>query len=240
MNKTTIKNIIQDFARDKNYLSLAQVKNYLNQKGYEYAEVSIKKYVKTLVDEKILFDAGRGYYSTIQSVFILATSLILSLIKLVEEKFPLLDFSVWSTKQISFAFHHLQNRFFTFIYADKDSLVYLRDYLVGKDYPVFLNPTKKDLEKTVFVKEDSLILRQQVSRSKSKEHAASIEKILVDLYLEADRLNLVDKSEYSRIFQYFIQNYRLNISSLLDYAERRKILNKIKQFLGKYTNATFS
>ena len=146
---------------------------------------------------------------------------------------------MWSTKQINFAFHHLQNKFFTFIYADKNSLIYLRDYLLDEGHSVFLNPLKSDSGKTVFSQVDSIILRNFVSHSLSKNYSSPIEKILVDLFLESERLNIIDLSEYSRVFEYLIKNYRLNISSLLDYAERRKNLTKIKQFLIKYTNPTF-
>ncbi len=229
--KATLKNILKDFPGDKNYFSLKQIKKYLHSKNYNYADVSIKKYLKQLIDEKIIFSAGRGYYSTISEVLTLDTSSIYSIVKTIKQKFPLLEYSVWSTRQINFAFHHLQNKFFTFIYADKDSLTYLRDHLIDDGFSVFLNPTKSDLEKTTFISENSIILRQYVTRSISKDHIASIEKIMVDLYLESDRLNIIDNSEYARVFGYFIQNYRLNISALLDYAERRKISAKMKHYL---------
>ncbi|MHB8871920.1 MAG: DUF6577 family protein [Candidatus Doudnabacteria bacterium] len=236
--KATIKNIIQEFANDKNYFSFQQLKQYLRSNKFVYADVSLKKALKLLADEELIFSAGRGYYSNIPMELNLDPSPIVSIVQIVKQKFPLLQFSVWGTKQINFAFHHTQNKFFTFIYADRDSLVFLRDHLVEANFPVFLNPFRSDLEKTTFTAENSIILRPFITRSVSIGNYASIEKIIVDLFLESDRLNILDKSEYTRIFEHLLLNYRLNISALLDYAERRKIMTKIKQLLIKYTNPT--
>jgi len=237
--KPNLIDILKDFCSDKNYFSLTQIKKYLQSDGIKYADISIKKSLKQLVDDQFIFSAGRGYYYRISSELNLDPLAIEPIVKNINRKFPLLEFSVWSTKQLNFAFHHLQNKFFTFIYADKDSLIYLRDYLIDDGFSIFLNPTKSDLKRTAFTSENSIILRNYVARSISTDHIASIEKIMVDLYLESDRLNIFDKSEYSRVFEYLLQNYRLNISALLAYAERRKILTKTKHFLTKYTNPTF-
>ena len=236
--KTTLKKTIQEFANGKSYFSFRQLKQYLLSNKFVFADVSIKKSLKLLTDEKIFFSAGRGYYSNIQSELILDYSPIESIAQVLKQKFPLLQFSIWSTKQINFAFHHTQNKFFTFVYADKDSLIFLRDNLVESNFSVYLNPRKSDLEKIIFTAESSIILRPFIARSINLGNYASIEKIIVDLYLESERLAILDKSEYNQVFQNLLLNYRLNLSALLDYAERRKIVTKIKQLLVKYTNPT--
>lgn len=237
--KANLTEIIKNFIVDKNYLSLTQIKIHLKSLNLDYADVSIKKSLKILTKDKIIFSAGRGYYSKISKIVELDNLHIEPIIKIINSKFPLLEVSVWSTKQINFAFHHLQSKFFTFIYANKDAFIYLRDHLAENGYSVYMNPNKQDLNKFTFTADNSLILRQFVSHNLSKNIYSPIEKILVDLYLEADRLNFIDYSEYEKVFGYFLQNFRLNISSLMDYAERRKILTKIKHFLIKYTNPTF-
>lgn len=235
---TTAKKLIQEFADHKSYFSYRQLKQYLRSNKFVYADVSIKKALKLLVDEKLIFSAGRGYYSNINSEVPLDFSPIDSIVQIVKQKFPLLQFSVWSTKQINFAFHHTQNKFFTFVYADKDSLVFLRDHLVEAGFSTFLNPIRRDLVKTSFSDIDSIILRPLIARSVNIGNYASIEKIIVDLSLESERLNILEKSEYTRVFEHLLLNYRLNLSALLDYGERRKIMTKIKQLLIKYTNPT--
>lgn len=236
--KTTLKKTIQEFADDKSYFSFRQLKQFLLSNKFVFADVSIKKSLKLLTDDKIIFSAGRGYYSNIQSELFLDFSPIEPIAQIIKQKFPLLQISIWSTKQINFAFHHTQNKFFTFVFADKDSLVFLRDHLVDSNLSVYLNPLKSDLEKITFTAESSIILRPFIARSINIGNYASVEKILVDLYLESDRLAILDKSEFAQVFQNLLLNYRLNLSALLDYAERRKIATKIKQLLIEYTNPT--
>jgi len=237
--KKTLKTSIKEFAEGQSYFSLNQIRKFLSSKRLKYSDVSIKKYIKQLINENYIYSAGRGYYSNIKSEFKPDNKSLNPIVNLIKQKSPFLEFSIWSTEQIKFAFHHLQNRFYTFIYSESDSLEILRDRLIEANYSVYLNPTKNDLMKNPFTEQNSIILRNRINHKLSKEQFASIEKILVDLYIEAEWIGITDREEYSRIFEYFIRNYRFNISLLLDYAERRKILTIIKEYLRKYINPTF-
>ncbi len=238
-SKTEILDILKSFSAKYNYFSLNQIRKHLASLELNYADITVKKYLELLKVQKQIFSAGRGYYSTIPNEIILNDEELDNLGKLIKDKFPFLKYSLWSTKIISFAFHHLQNKFFTFIYSDKDALIYLRDFLTEQNYSVYLNPSKNDFDKNIVLKNGSLILRGSITRTKNVHYTSSIEKILIDLYIEKDRLSLIDASEYGRVFENIIKSYRINISSLLDYAERRKILSKTKLLITKYTNATF-
>lgn len=237
--KKTLKALIKEFAEGQSYFSLNQIRKFLSSKELKYSNVSINKYIKQLRNENYLYSSGRGYYSKIKNEFKPNSKSLKPIIELIKQKSPLLEFSVWSTEQIKFAFHHLQNRFYTFIYSESDSLEILRDRLASKGYSVYLNPTINDVKKNPFTEQNSIILRNRINHKLSKEQFAPIEKILVDLHIEADWIGIIDLEEYSRVFEYFIKNYRLNISLLLDYAERRKILTIIKEYLRKYINPTF-
>lgn len=237
--RKTLKILIKDFAEGKIYFSLNQIRKFLSSKELKYSDVSIKKYIKQLINENYIYSAGRGYYSKIESEIKPNSKSIKPIINLIKQKSPFLEFSVWSTEQIKFAFHHLQNKFYTFIYSEADSLEILRDRLASKGYAVYLNPTINDVKKNPFTEQNSIILRNRINHKLSKEQFAPIEKILIDLYIETEWIGIIDLEEYSRVFEYFLRNYRLNISLLLDYAERRKILTKIKEYLRKYINPTF-
>jgi hypothetical protein len=238
--KTELLDRIKKFAYAKDYFSLNQLREHFALLRLDYSDITIKKYLKNLCDESITFSAGRGYYSTIPKVIELKDEQLNLLVKVIRQNYPLINFSVWSTKAISFAFHHLQNRFYTFLSAEKEALVFLRDFLIEKKYDVYLNPLPGELDKNVLLKNGSIILRPSITRSKAIKNIASIEQILIDLYVEKDRLKLIDASEYKRVFSYFITNFRISISSLLTYSARRKIQPAIKHLIEKYTNATIS
>ena len=140
------------------------------------------------------------------------------------KKFPLLEFSCWSTEQLKGFFHHLPSQFITFIYADKDFLSTLRDFLTENHYNIYLNPSKIEAEKFIELKTKTIILRPSVSSRISKEkNLTKIEKILVDLFMETKKISLVDKEEYIKIVSNIILDYRINMAEMLDYAHNRKI-----------------
>jgi len=228
MANTTIKESIIDYARDKYYFHIKDLKRYFTEKGIKFRENSLKQQIYLFKKEKFIYPAGRGWYSNIQKEFELNIEPTEKITKLLIEKFPLLEFSCWSTEQLKGFFHHLPSQFVTFIYTDKDFLSTLRDLLSENNYNVYLNPYKADAEKFVELKTKTIILRPSVSSRVSKENnSAKIEKILVDLFMEMKKVSLIDRDEYTKIFSNIILNYRINIAEILDYAHNRKIKDQI-------------
>jgi len=100
------------------------------------------------------------------------------------------------------------------------------------NYNVFLNPQKKEAEKFVHFRDQTAILRPSIAYREPKDrYFAKIEKIIVDLYMEAKKINLIDKEEYKRIVSNIVRNYRINLSETLDYAHNRKVRNKIENII---------
>jgi len=229
MANITIKESIIDYARDRYYFHINDLKRYSTEKGIKFEEDTLKKYLYLLKKNEVIYPAGRGWYSNIQKEFELNIEPTKKIIKLLIEKFPLLEFSCWSTEQLKGFFHHLPSQFVTFIYTDKDFLSTLRDFLTENYYNIYLNPSKIEAEKFIELKTKTIILRSSVSSRISKEkNLTKIEKILVDLFMEMKKISLIDKDEYIKIVSNIILNYRINIAEMLDYAHNRKIKEEIK------------
>ncbi|NCO23760.1 MAG: hypothetical protein COZ07_03000 [Candidatus Infernicultor aquiphilus] len=229
MANITIKEHIIDYARDRYYFHINDLKRYFTEKGIKFEEDTLKKYLYLLKKNKVIYPAGRGWYSNIQKEFELNIESTEKIIKLLIEKFPLLEFSCWSTEQLKGFFHHLPTQFVIFIYTDKDFLPSVKDFLIENDYNVYLNPHKIEVEKFVELKPQTIILRPSVSSRVSKEkNLTKIEKILVDLFMEMKKINLIDQEEYIKIISNIVLNYRINMAEMLDYAHNRKIKDEIK------------
>ncbi|MEA2087713.1 MAG: DUF6577 family protein [Candidatus Caldatribacteriota bacterium] len=161
------------------------------------------------------------------------------IIKLLIEKFPLLEFSCWSTEQLKGFFQHLPSQFVTFIYTDKDFLSTLKDFLTENDYNIYLNPSKIEAEKFIELKTKPIILRPSVSSRASKDkNLTKIEKILVDLFMEMKKISLIDRDEYIKIVSNIILNYRINMAEMLDYADRREAKERIWYIIKKFIEST--
>ena len=148
---------------------------------------------------------------------------IKGIVKEVAKQFPQLQFSLWSTEQLRPFAHHLMNRFTAILYTETDAISSVGEFLQSRNNTVYSNPKQSEVEKYVAGANRRIILRPLVTKEPLDGHYATIEKILVDLFLEKDRLFLMDGAEYKRIFENIIFSNRITIGRMFGYAERRKI-----------------
>lgn len=239
MASITIKESIIDYARDRYYFHINDLKRYFTEKGIKFEEDTLKKYLYLLKKNEVIYPAGRGWYSNIQKEFELNIEPTEKIVKLLIEKFPLLEFSCWSTEQLKGFFHHLPSQFATFIYADKDFLQSVKDFLMENDYTAYLNPYKIEAEKFVELKTKTIILRPFIPLRVPKEkNKAKIEKVLVDLFMETKKINLIDKEEYIKTISNIILNYRINMAEMLDYADRRELKEQVWHVIKRLIKST--
>jgi hypothetical protein len=233
MPKKGLQTVILEFVEGKKYFSSAAVKDHLTKRKLKYAASTINQYLYNLRAQRKLFDAGRGWYSTLPEALKLDTLPVRDLALSVKAKFPLLRFSCWGTEQIQPYAHHLQTSFVQFLYVETDAITTVTEYLITKGYNAYRNPGVREFEKYFKRANRSVILRTSITEEPVEDHYAIIEKILVDLYLEKDRANLMDGAEYKRVFKNLAYSQRINIARLLRYAQRRKVK-------GAFTNNIFA
>jgi len=112
------------------------------------------------------------------------------------------------------------------------------EFLRENNYDAHPNPRKGEIEKYFLLSTKTVVVRPSVSEEPNDGHFASMEKILVDLFVEKEKLYLMDGSEYSRIFKDLAFRYRINMAPMLRYADRRKVKAAfISQMLSKSANA---
>ncbi|MBU1098119.1 MAG: hypothetical protein KKB34_16665 [Bacteroidetes bacterium] len=237
--KTNVIDRIRHYSSGKKYFSFKGLKLYLKNEDPNLKENTLKSALSRLKANEEIYDAGKGYYSLIKDNFVPDEKPVRRLKNLLKEKYPFLDYYLWSTDQINVAFHHTFTSSVTFIHAEEDFLDSIKDSLRSPKYSVFVNPSiKLEIDKYVELDKDTIILRPSITRVSAKNHDVNIETILVDLFLERKRLILFDKSEYDRIFDYFISNYRLDIGYLLKYSARRKVQEDFISKLETHTITT--
>jgi hypothetical protein len=226
MNNADFKDLLKNEIEKKQkghqqYFSREDLRNLV-------PEVRLGTFNKYLVDfgkEGILYGAGRGWYSFIKQAFELDCEPVKKIIAAIEKKYTLLSFSVWSTEQLKSFAHHMLVRFVTFVYVDRDVMGGVYDFLKDSGYGVWLNPRGNDARKFSIGKK-TVVIRPSITRERSSGHLADIEKILVDLLVEASDLILMDEDEHSRILGNVLAAGRIDVGALLNYAKRRKLKAK--------------
>ena len=212
MNK---KALVKEYAQKYHYFSLADIARDL---GFD--KKILKDYLSAFKKEKVVYDAGRGWYSNIAQPFELDTECLVEIVDVLKKKYPLLKFSCWSMQQINRFTHHLLAKYVTFVYTDWDAMPVLYDFLKDTGYDAWLNPRGKDADR-FSVREQTIVLRPAISGQPLNGYFAPIEKLMVDLYLEINALSLM--SEYELVRSNILDDGRINVAALLSYARRRRV-----------------
>ncbi len=237
MNKTNLKNFLrkeisEKLNKNQRYFSRNELWGFASQSRSSARPRTLNRYLVDFCKEGVLYGAGRGWYSFIKQPFELDLLPVKKISAILEKKYPLLSFSVWSTAQLKSFAHHMLTRFVAFVYVERDAMNGIYDFLKDSGYDAWLNPRRKD-SRIFSAAEKTVVIRPAISRERSRGHYADIEKALVDLFVEAAALNLLDEEEYYRILGSVITAGRVNIGALLNYARRRKlnaehVVNRIK------------
>ena len=212
------------FSPNRHYIDLATVQRTIEAEALVYEDSTINRYLHQWTKEGRIHDAGRGWYSDLPHAFhpVLETPPLPELETLLKKQFPLLESTVWSTRQLTTFFHHYATRHATFLMVDRDAMEAVADVLQKAGHHVIIHPLGDAAKNFALTGDETIILRPRLS-SDHKEPFAPIEQMLVDLYYEIEKLGLFELAEFQRIFENLSNRYRLNIPALKRYAERRKI-----------------
>ena len=82
------------------YFSINALRQYLAEQKLSYKPDTVKTYLSRQKKEGKIFDAGRGWYSSISELYQLDTAPVEKLVAELKEAYPLLDFACWSTAQL--------------------------------------------------------------------------------------------------------------------------------------------
>ena len=204
------------------YFSLAAIKRSAAE--IELSDDTLREYMSEAMATGIVSDAGRGWYSRHDKPVSLAPKPVAKIIRDVKKAFPLLDFCCWSTVQFNPFAQHLIAQPTIFLYAESDALNTVAEKLKANGWDAWSNPKQKDVERFVRPGEKTVVLRPAISKQPAAiDHAAPIEKALVDLMVEAAKLQLMDFGEAQRILDAVLRAGIIQLPVIIGYSEIRGI-----------------
>lgn len=236
MNDEIIKNIliekIGSLKKRKSYFNYDDIKKLLKENKNKITNSTLKSYLYSFTKDKVIYDAGKGWYSSIKNRFELYKQPVKEIIEVINKNFPLLSFSCWSTEQLNSFTHHIQSKFITFVYTDSDYLRNTAELLNDEGYNIHENPTRSEIAKFFKIDDKAVVLRPSIfNQPENSDNSSPVEKILVDFLIENKKFKIMENSEAEQVVKNAINSGRVTISSLFSYAKRRDVVvsNKINQ-----------
>ena len=209
------------------YFDLGTLRSWLKGERITFNCATLNRYMADLTNAGSMWNAGRGWYSFIPNSAQLDAEPLAGIKKDMKERFPLLDYACWSTQQINPYMHHMLGKSVTFVLAPPDALASVYDHLRERGYSVYLNPNEKEAGKTFKVDAKTIVLRKlNALHTPVKDRMLTLEGVLVDLSQEADKLFLMDKSEFQQMAARLVTSARVDFASLASYAKLRGVAVK--------------
>ena len=155
------------------------------------------------------------------------------LIRLISEKYPYVQFTVFETVLMNEFLNHLIAQNTVFIQVEKESSIYVFRFLQDQGIQnVMYKPGKKDFN--LYWAKDSVIVTDMISEAPirlNKPHYIMLEKMLVDI--SADKLiaTTFSKAELPDVYEQAQSRYLLDKVRMLRYARRRNQQDVLLKYL---------
>jgi hypothetical protein len=213
----TITDSIERLLERAPYFSI----NALRESLAEYKPDTVKVYLSQLKIKGAVFDAGRGWYSSLGESYRLDTSPVKKLVGELKEAFPLLDFACWSTAQLNETLRHQLAKHVHFAYVERDAIDSVADWLRNNGYRPCVNPGKKERQSFV-IEEKSVVVLPLTSETPHQNGFAKIEKVLVDVLADTSDFSIISIPEVTEGAKNLLRSFRVDMAALTRYSDRRK------------------
>jgi hypothetical protein len=254
MTKTEIE-IIKDYCSKKQLMTKNEIENFIIETFPNRKDSLMRFYMFDLFNNNVIYRLNSKYYKFCNDLINFDyqnTKTDEMITKKIEERFPEMETCVWSTLFLS-NFMNLQPYVsYTFIEVDSLYVEILFDYLKNIYENLLINPNEKELY--YYTKgSNPIIIRPLVKRAPlekpysnsiggnrniktviSKVFRVTIEKIIVDIFIDKDKINLY--SEWDSIITCILKTYSINFQKLFSYAKYRNVEEEIQYFLNDCIN----
>ncbi len=110
--------------------------------------------------------------------------------------------------------------------------------MLHENYPYAMFQPNKDNFYRQRGPETDIVVQKLLTEapSPSENHSCSLEKLLVDLLSKKLSGDIIERSEYPRIYEDAFQKYNINETRMFRYAKRRHLYNALCTFITTKTN----
>lgn len=208
------------------------------------SEASINWMLVTLRKQGSLASAGAGKYYLIsqdapakKQYSYPHSPEYLELEKYITATYPHLNFQMWELIQMNdFVNHQIAKNV---IFIEVESMLVDTVYeMLHEKYPyAMIQPTTDTFYKQRAPGTD-IVVQKLLSEAPSPDanHSCRIEKLMVDLMSKKLSGNMIERSEYARIYEDIFRKYNIDETRMFRYAKRRHLYDSLLSFLTTKTS----
>ncbi|MFA5015021.1 MAG: DUF6577 family protein [Actinomycetota bacterium] len=234
-NKLKIEDIILKF-KGKPFFTFKELYEFYKGKETNLKIGTFKWRIYKLKEKGIIKDLKRGVYKlgSFKEFIPIINSDVKRLYNYLIKAYPYVQIDIWETSWLHDFMNHQPFNSFIIVEVDKDVLESAFYLLKEKRNYVYFNPKGEDIEKYI-TNENVIIVKSIIKGSPNtkieKINIPKIEKILVDIFFESNLFRTYQGQELINIFERVFEEYTINLTTLLRYARKRGIKEKINNFI---------
>ena len=227
----------------KSFTSRQVLQSFRNA-GYKLSDSSFYKKFASMVKDGDLARVGNGLYcfpdKKARPYDHEYSDLAVEAASLIQEQYPLVDFSVMELIQLNDFVNHQLAHNVLFVSVESDAMDFVFDTLKDRYFgKVFIHPTPEIYQRYW---SDNMIVINKLTTEAPKSDGipwhTRLEKLLVDAVADPLLRDSVSESEFPTIFEDAFSMYVIDESCLFRYAARRAVDKKIKELISGKTNIT--
>lgn len=210
--KSQLFSVLEELGKQRPYISFQAIRTAIEGKELSGKPTLLREYLSEAMEKKVIYDAGRGWYSALVSPAVPDPEATAPLRQSLAKRFPFLPHYVWSTRQVNPWMHHLLGKFVQFVHAESDGEDDVAAFLRNEGWSVIVNPTAKTAKD--FSSGDRSVVIRGIRRPFDPTTEPRVENVLVDLMLENSRLHLMDEGERQDMSRKLLTTNRVEIATL--------------------------
>ncbi len=164
---------------------------------------------------------------------------LISLFAKVRKQFPYTKMCIWETSWLNNFVVHQVFSSNVILEVEKDAAKTVFAYLQESHRDVYLNPGKFEVENYIITGQNNIIIKNLTMTSPLTKRedliVPTIEKIMVDIFMDNELFVTYQGAELQNIYQELFKTFKINQSTLRQYANKRHVRDRFISFLKEET-----
>jgi len=229
--------LISEF-KDRPFFTKKELFEFLYKRKNGLSDSYYRLLLSNLRKRGIIEDLKRNVYSFKNKPEFLPTidKRINKLINTIKKNTNDIQYVCWDSLWLNRFMIHQSNTSMVVFECEREFTESIYNILKDNKYEnVYLNPKKEVIDIYITENKNSIIIKPLISRSPGVEYSGiripALEKILVDVFADQNLFYAYQGKELANIFSNSIVDFKINLSTLFNYAKRRNRYYELLDFI---------